>query len=411
MKMKFTPKDLKPVVVGVALATTLTTTTIAATCVCDYAAVQTQSIVASALLLAYAINSSFNGVESAVNGALTSMESTVVQALDAQTRVDSRGKSQVHTRTGAQLASSAASVIQARGAIAAHQQHLDTVDRLRELREKLAQPLTTCLAIIAGNKLPESTRMVRAAAAKGTGANLMHMQKQAEPARTVAANYEQVQQAFCSRAMKNRGTCDTVVAENIQDGDIRAGLLFGDERGNATRDPEQEAAVRASIERLAGVRNQPANLPSPATEKTVSGKVYVETQRDYQAISQLASTCLHKSSTASRAQAGLGASLKSAGLATEIPDDISQTEALQVLIKAQMSPSKIQDMAGATQPEVLLRNMAQNKAFALWMQHSRMETAECEEAVAATTLALNAQAHYGERAQKLEAVARDQSGR
>lgn len=378
---------------------------------CQAACAQVSEVASSFLLLKNWTDVTFKQVvESSVIKRLTVFENNVVQAIDAQTRVEVRNMADVHLKTEAQLANSSTALIQARGAIALQQQQQDTIERLRILRDKLAQPITTCLSLLTGTGIPRSEQTVRTAAAQATASNLRTMRTVAEPLRSHAQNYEYVQNAFCSKTMKDKGTCTQLADPLIQDGDIRAGLLFGDEMGGMTRRPKQEKAVKAVTERLAGVRNVPPPLPNPSAENNSAGKSYVETQRDYEAVSQLASSCINRTVMATRAQQSFGKLLRSAGL-EDVPDDVSHTEAMHIYAKAQVSPTKIQDMAGATEPEVLLRSIAQNRSFNLLIQQAKLDSLECDEAILATTLSMQAKDHFGEKAKTLYENARLVSGR
>lgn len=404
---------LKPIVAGAALSlgVTLGGASYAYYCPCLYLGVQVEDLGLGYALLYEVIGFAFHDmVETSVLGLLEMHEKDMVQALDAQVRVDVRNKADSAIKTETQLANAATAVIQAKGAIAMHEQQRAAADQMRVTRDKLTQPITTCLSVVAGGNLPSSSTVARHAASKATAGNLKVMERVAMNMRAAEENYAYVTQAFCSENMARRGVCSKVVDKKIVDGDIRAGLLFGDEQGSLTRHKDQESAVRASIERLTGVRNAPAELSDPVSEKTAQGKLYVETRRDYEAVSQLASACLNRASMRTRAQAGLGQLLKSAGLsADQVPDDISEAQAQQLYIQAQLSPSRIKDLAGATEPEVLLRSLTQNRNFNLMMQNARLETSECEEAMAAAQLALQAR-HLADKALAQGQAARLVSG-
>lgn len=342
---------------------------------------------------------------------IITMESSIVQAIDAQTRVDARNKAERSTVTDAQIANSTAAQIQAEGALATWKQGQDVTRDLAELRERLLQPLITCLTLTGGVEMPRAGDVANAAAAAGAKGDRTTMFKVAEPARSKAHNYTVVMEAFCSKADKDRGRCIKVTNPLVADDNVRAGLLFGDEQGALTRDTKQEQAVQAVIERLAGVRNVPPPLPNPASEKTASGKVYVETQRDYAAMSQLASSSLQRIRMNHRAQAGVGDSLKSAGIASDqIPSDLSMSDAVRTYIDAVLSPSSLHDMAGATDPLPILRQMVQTDSFDLWLQFQQLQASQRMAALQAAALTLEAEKTLRARADRLEAVARDQSG-
>ena len=150
--------------------------------------------------------------------------------------------------------------------------------------------------------------------------------------------------------------------------------------------------MQAVIDRLTGIRSTPEALDNPLWEKTNAGKSYVETQRDYAAISQLASHSLQQIRMAHRAQAGLADSLKSAGVASnKVPSAISAADAARIYAEAQLSPAAIQDLAGATDPLPLLRNLAQTSSFGLWMTYNQMLSTERMEALTAAQTSLLAQ--------------------
>ena len=95
---------------------------------------------------------------------------------------------------------------------------------------------------------------------------------------------------------------------------------------------------------------------------------------------------------AHRAQAGLADSLKSAGVASnKVPSAISAADAARIYAEAQLSPAAIQDLAGATDPLPLLRNLAQTSSFGLWMTYNQMLSTERMEALTAAQTSLLAQ--------------------
>lgn len=330
------------------------------------------------------------GVQKGLVSKIDVLESSILQALDAQTRINVRNMAERGTVSDAQIANSTVAQIQAEGALATWKQGEDVTQAMKELRDKLVQPLITCLSIAGGLEVPRAERTAAAAAAAGAKGDRTTMFRQAEPLRSHAANYDHVMQSFCSKADVDRGRCTKVADASIANGDIRSGLLFGDEKGGVTRDNKQEKAVQAVIERLAGVRHIPPPLPNPSSEGNTAGKTYEETRRDYAAISQLASTSLQRIRMNHRAQAGVGASLKSAGIANNVADDVSMAEAAKMYIDAVLSPEAVKDLAGATDPLPLLRHLVQADSFDLWFQFQQLQSQMRVSALQAAMLQIEA---------------------
>ena len=322
------------------------------------------------------------------------MEERIVTALDGQVKLQMKATAASQRALQQQMAQSAVAQIQAQGALEAFNQQERVADNLRELREKLVQPLTTCVAVTSGVELPKAQATVAAAAAGAARYDRARALSTVSSAKSAAANYDTVMSKFCSAEDVKRGRCTTLAPTNIEAGDVRAGLLFGDDGGTGamTRASDQEPAVQAVIDRLTGIRSTPEALDNPLWEKTNAGKSYVETQRDYAAISQLASHSLQQIRMAHRAQAGLADSLKSAGVASnKVPSAISAADAARIYAEAQLSPAAIQDLAGATDPLPLLRNLAQTSSFGLWMTYNQMLSTERMEALTAAQTSLLAQ--------------------
>lgn len=362
------------------------------------------SVIATILLNATAVQGN-------LSARITMMHDTLIQALDAQTRVEVRNMAERGTVTDTQIANSAVAQIQAEGALAAWRQGQDVTRQMKESRDKLVQPLTTCVTITGGIEMPRAAQTASAAAGAATSIDRKTMTTQATGLRSAETNYAYVMKSFCSQADVDRGRCQSVVSAKVANGDLRAGLLFGNEEGNLTRDAMQEQAVQAVIERLAGVRRIPDPLPDPDAEKTAQGKLYEETRRDYAAISQLASNSLQQIRMNHRSQAGVGASLKSAGIAGDhIPDDISMADAARVYVDSVLSPSAVKDMAGATDPLPIMRQLVQSDTFDLWFQFQQLQSAQRLAAINATALALENERHTGDKARAQAQAARLISG-
>ena len=347
-----------------------------------------------------------NATLEAVKYRLGEFEKRLVAAIDghAQSTMHSMAGNTVSAAT--QEANSSASIIQAQGALATQREREETAARLRLLRDKLIQPLTTCLAITGGTALPRSNQVVRIATAQGTSQDRRVGMSNASPAVSAAQNYDYVMAKFCSPASQKRGVCSGAVDPKLADGDVNASLLFGDGAGARTREPQLELAAQAVAQRLAGTRGAPPLLAEPSMEKTAAGKAYEEARRDYVASSQLASACLQKTRMNTRPQAGLAQALANAGIAPDqLKSDISLADASRIFIESQLAPSRMNDLAGANEVPPLMRSMVQTRAFGLWVQNSRLQTALCNEALASNQLSLAAQRQFADKAATLSRVA------
>jgi oligoribonuclease (3'-5' exoribonuclease) len=122
-------------------------------------------------------------------------------------------------------------------------------------------------------------------------------------------------------------------------------------------------------------------------EKTPDGKLYIESQRRYNALIELSSTSLNAVSANHKAQAGLIDVLKNSGVETK-KTELSVADLMEEYIRAKFSPKEVKDLATATDSLKILRSMAQSESFRMWMDYKLLASIERTEALMAAQLPL-----------------------
>lgn len=275
------------------------------------------------------------------------------------------------------------------------------------IKHSLKQPETTCGSLAQANAGPKIDASVQTATfAKSFGHATRTRRKNAvEPAGTkydappvtatanatqqVLKNYDYLKSNFCTPEEQKLNRCaGYAAATKYPGGDIRPELLFSDGNGNGTLADEQGQAVDAFIDHIVDSMG-PELLRNPAWDQTPEGRKYVLMVRDYAAFMNLSKHSLQTIQMNHTAVPGLGDTLE----LTKDPrfsdrHNVSKMEATDLYIKTKWSPATIKDMATATDPATILRDLAMMSAYRLWLDYQNLAAGERSEALLAGQLAL-----------------------
>lgn len=265
-----------------------------------------------------------------------------------------------------------------------------------ELSQKLELPANTCQDMAVQDGL--------AKASASTQANMLSSQKKVSEAlkgntntlATVTSRFEKTNSKFCSQEDGARGLCEYRANNELSGADQEAAFLFQSRSGSRTYaapagGPSQYDATGDFVTRMV-VGIPPEQLRTKDLDKTPQGKAYIELVRRYNGMVSMSAYSLNQIREAGNPIKGLGNTTRMAnveGFANEV--DMSMNEAVRRFVHTQFSPKVVQDLATATQPEKILRAMATQNAFGLWLDYQNMEQNSRMEAMLASQLALVAE--------------------
>ena len=299
------------------------------------------------------------------------------------------------------------------------------------LAHALVQPATTCVALGAADSGPKVDASIKAAVFSKSSSHIVatHSLPALEPAGTtylvtpLHANTNEVQQVvqaynysmsnFCTQAEVDANRCGgyTKAAGKYPGGDISPQYLFTDINGNDTMKSDQHMAVDAFINHIVD-SIPPEVLRNPQWESTPDGRKYVLMVREYASYMNLAKYSLNTIELSHMPIAGLGDAM---GLTNDprFADrhDISKMEAADLYIKTKWSPEAIKDLATATEPTTILRDIAMMNAYRMWIEYQNLTASDRQEAILAAQLALLTRQTYSSNLaqQKQAAIGRGNS--
>lgn len=252
--------------------------------------------------------------------------------------------------------------------------------------ERLEQPKFACQTMAMSEGVHVATNTARQRANQYTQSRVSSMLNEANPQKRVTASYDRAVKKYCTdfdiKSKRCKGEPELV------SGDVNAAYLFGSATTNRlTYDDKQAEAVDAYIERIAGT--PPVALPMKC--ETDQCKAYEEMRKDYVAAMSLPIHSMAEISSAYAPQTGLAtrAGVKNV---TE-SDDISMMEAIDAYVRMKFSKDALQANGATLSTQSILRELAQNQSFRLWMDFQTLRQMERIEAMQAAELSIIGGAH------------------
>lgn len=252
--------------------------------------------------------------------------------------------------------------------------------------EKFEQPKFTCQTMAMSEGVHVATNSARKRANEYTQTRVSSMLNEANPTKRVAASYERSTKKYCSefdiKTKRCRGEPDLVA------GDVNAAFIFGSATTNSlTHDEKQSEAVDAYIERIVGA--PPPALPFRC--ETDQCKAYEEMRKDYAAAMSLPMHSMAEVSSSYAPQTGLATK---AGVKDVVQkDDISLMEAIDAYIRMKFSKDSLTSNGSSPSTQMILRDLAQNQSFRLWMDFQMLRQLERIEVMQAAELSIIGGAH------------------
>lgn len=311
---------------------------------------------------------------------------------------------QVGAATRAEVLKSAMANKAVEEGLEAYRQQEDLRNKALDLQASMEQPASTCQAMATSTSLSTAAQNAQARV----------FSTQAKAMRSIATNTSTVQaldtahQAsntnFCSPEEAASGVCTvnrSARYANLAGADHDAMFLFQAKDGSSSYEGvdngAQAEAADAYIARvMAGI--PPEQLRDRGEDyyrRNPQARAYAELQRRYNAMLSMGVYSLSQIKEMHRTQAGLGrdtmmATVSVGGFAPN-KNDMSMSEVVERFVATKFSPDSVKDLAKATQPNVILRDMAQMNSFQLWMSYQQMLQSSRTEGLMAHQLALMAE--------------------
>ena len=289
--------------------------------------------------------------------------------------------------------------------IEAYSQQQELQNRAQDLSESLKQPATTCQAMATANSLSaaDNSTQVRAFRAQ---TKMMAKVSVAANTNTLAAldsTYTASSANFCTAHEQALGVC-TVKAGgqfgNLAGADRDAMFLFQSKDGSSSFEGDGEAQAMAADSYIARIVS---GIPAQALQqqgedyyrKNPQARAYVELSRRYNAMLSMGGYSLNQIKETHRTQKNLGTDTMLATVSvpgfTANKAHMSMAEAVERFVATKFSPDSVKDLATATKPHLILRDMAQMNAFSLWMSYQAMQQSSRVEGLQAHQLTLVAE--------------------
>lgn len=270
-----------------------------------------------------------------------------------------------------------------------------------DLAARAELPATTCTDMAAQDSLGKADFTVKSNVFTGQRAVRDSLGANTNTTYTVDASWERTKQLYCTEAESKRGICDysKIPDKDLAGADQDAAFLFNTKTGSSTYTGAkgsngkvaQEVAAEDYIRRVT-VGIPVEQLRQPNLDKTPQGRAYTELQRRYQAMISMSANSLNQIKESRTPQKDLGKKTQMDKVSGFTPEnDMSMSEATRRFVATQFNPEKIQDLSTAVRPEKILRSMATQGAFALWIDYQNLEQNSRIEGLLANQLVLAAE--------------------
>lgn len=276
----------------------------------------------------------------------------------------------------------------------AYRQENELRKEVARIQEEAQLPETTCADMAAQDGINKAAQNALASTFSSQSRVRARLAGNVNTSSVVSNMHDQTNQRFCSAEDAARGICNLARGgpyQALAAADHDAAFMFqgaGNQSSLTHSSPEQTQAVEAYIERVvAGI--PPEQLNSRELDRTEAGKAYIELQRRYRAMLSMSSYSLNYIKESHRPRPGLGNDTRMANVpGFPVMADMSMHEAVNRFVATKFSPEKVRDMADATQPHEILRDLAQTGAFNLWVDYQSLLQGSRMEALQAHQLAL-----------------------
>lgn len=267
------------------------------------------------------------------------------------------------------------------------------------LKQQLEMPANTCNDMAAQDAMGKATVRNQAVIIKGQSDVRSALVTNTNTLKVIDATHKKTNEKYCTKEDAARGICTFKESNELAGADQDALFLFQARDGSRTYssapgssgNSAQYEAAGDYIRRVA-VGIPPEQLRTENMDKTPQGRAYIELVRRYNGLISMSSYSLNQIREAGNPIKGLGNTTNLArveGFANEV--DMSMNEAVRRYVANQFSPATIKDLADSAQPHKILRAMATQNSFGLWMDFQALEQNSRVEGLLASQLILVAE--------------------
>ncbi|WP_137921296.1 hypothetical protein [Hydrogenophaga sp. 2FB] len=267
-----------------------------------------------------------------------------------------------------------------------------------DLQAKLELPANTCSNMAAMDGLAKASQSTQAAVIKGQTEVSKAIKSNTNTLKLVEALGKKSDTKYCSEEDGARGICTYKPNNELSGADQNALFLFQSRSGSrtfsdaATSDgASQHEAAGDYIQRMvAGI--PPEQLRTKDMDKTPQGRAYIELVRRYTGMLSMSAYSLNQIREAGKPIKDLGKQTKLHNVeGFPVEESMSMNEAVRRFVQTQFSDKVTTDLATATDSNKILRAMATQNSFGLWMDYQKLEQNSRMEGMLATQLALVAE--------------------
>jgi hypothetical protein len=285
-----------------------------------------------------------------------------------------------------------------------YRQQEELRNRSQDIKASMQQPALTCQAMATSTSLSSAGQISQAKVFSSQAKVMTAVASNTNTVKALESSYASTNSKFCSADEAERGVCRLSTNSkyaNLAGGDRDAMFLFQAKDGSSSYEGvdngAQSEAVDSYIARVVAAM-PPEQLRDQGEEfyrKNPQARRFAELQRRYNAMASMGAYSLSQIKEAHRTLPGLGRDTMLATVSvpgfTPNKNDMSMAEVVERYVATKFSADAVRDLAKATQPNLILRNMAQDRSFQLWMSFQALQQGSRMEALNATQLALLAE--------------------
>lgn len=269
----------------------------------------------------------------------------------------------------------------------------------QDLSESMKQPATTCQSMAVASSLSAADQKTQLGVftAQSKLMSKSNVSGITNMGAVVDNSFKVSSSTFCTPEEAALNICSLNTSgnyANLAGADQDAMFLFQSKDGSSSFEGNGTAQAQATDGYISRVI---AGIPPQALQqegedyykRNPQARAYVELSRRYNAMQSMAAYSLNQIREMHRTQPGLGNdTMMSSAPGFPTKPDMSMAEAVERFVATKFSPNSVKDLATATKPNLILRDMAQMNAFSLWMSYQTMEQSQRIEGLQAHQLAL-----------------------
>lgn len=282
----------------------------------------------------------------------------------------------------------------------AYRQQESLRKRAQTMAEDMRQPANTCATMAAQDGLGKASTAGQVRMRQAQQRAMALVESNVSTVQTLESAHKASNDSYCTPAEAAKGVCRPNGANaSLAGADQNAAYLFQARDGSPTfdgaRDGPQAKAADAYIQRVIGGSAPPEQLRGVDYAKNPQARAYTELARRYKAMLSMSAYSLNQAKEARNPIPGLGNDTQMATVSVPgfAPNkaDMSMLEVVQRFVATKFSPTAMRDALKSPSANLILRDIAQSRAFHLWIDQQTLLQDSRTEALMAHQLALMAE--------------------